>query len=35
MDLNFKQIAVSMVTIIVALAVYDRLVAPMIDKTIG
>jgi hypothetical protein len=35
MDFNLKQNAVTLVLLIVALAVYDRLVAPAIDKAIG
>jgi hypothetical protein len=33
--IDFKQAAITLVTVLVALAVYDRFVAPMIDKTVG
>lgn len=34
-NLDFKQIAITIASVMVALVVYDRFVAPMIDKTVG
>jgi len=33
-DIDFKQIALTVASVIVALAIYDRAIAPMVDKQI-